>query len=113
MTVDASASDHHRGLLDGVRVVDLTDLRGALCARILADLGADVVRIERPGSADTSVDHRFRNANKRAVRLDPATPVGRARFDELLAQADVLVDNVDLARRVEHGVDPDDVARRH
>ena len=34
------------GVLSWMRVVDLTDLRGALCARILADLGADVIRVE-------------------------------------------------------------------
>ena len=39
------------GPLSWMRVVDLTDLRGALCARILADLGADVIRVERPRSA--------------------------------------------------------------
>lgn len=103
-----------RGLLDGLRVVDLTDMRGALCARILADLGAEVIRIQRPGDASTDTfEHRFRNANKRGVRLDPATAEGRAAFDALLAQADVLIDNVDLGDRARDGVDPDDVAQRH
>src|SRR3954471_20547463 len=75
-----------------MRVVDLTDLRGALCARILADLGADVVRVER-GTPPDSLAHAYRNANKRGVVLELDDPADRARLDELLAGADVLVEN--------------------
>src|ERR1700722_11570327 len=82
------------GPLSWLRVVDLTDMRGAMCARILADLGADVIRVERSGtSADglRSLAHRYRNANKRGALIDVASPGGRERLDALLAQADVLV----------------------
>jgi crotonobetainyl-CoA:carnitine CoA-transferase CaiB-like acyl-CoA transferase len=88
------------GPLSWMRVVDLTDLRGALCARILADLGADVIRIER-GEPNDSLAHAYRNANKRGVALD-ADDVDA--LDALLADADVLVENV--------GVD-DGLAERH
>src|SRR5205807_6902716 len=79
------------GPLSWLRVVDSTDLRGALCARILADLGADVVRVER-SSVDESLAYRYRNLNKRVVSLE-----GPAHLDELLADADVFVDNLALA----------------
>src|SRR3954447_5478540 len=92
------------GPLAWLKVVDLTDLRGALCARILADLGADVIRIE-PAEPLASLAHAYRNANKRGVVLDVHDPDGRARLDELLADADVLVENV--------GVPNASVAERH
>ncbi len=78
------------GPLSWLRVVDLTDLRGALCARILADFGADVIRVE-PKEPPDSLAHAYRNANKRGVVLDPGD---QAALDELLADADVLVENV-------------------
>ena len=81
------------GPLAGLRVVDLTDLRGALCARILADFGADVIRVER-GDPPDSLAHAYRNANKRGVVLDLAGADDRARLDALLTDADVLVENV-------------------
>jgi crotonobetainyl-CoA:carnitine CoA-transferase CaiB-like acyl-CoA transferase len=80
------------GPLSWLRVADLTDLRGALCARILADLGADVIRIERADPPD-SLAHAYRNANKRGVVLDPDDTSDRARLDDLLEHADVLVEN--------------------
>ena len=85
------------GPLSWMRVVDLTDLRGALCARILADLGADVIRVER-GDPPDSLAHAYRNANKRGVVLELDDPADRARLDELLANADVLVENCRLSR---------------
>lgn len=82
------------GPLDGVRVVDLTDMRGALCARILADLGADVLMIDDgtlPAEERERSAYRYRNANKRRVRLD--VEHDRGRLHELLASADVLIEN--------------------
>jgi crotonobetainyl-CoA:carnitine CoA-transferase CaiB-like acyl-CoA transferase len=83
------------GPLAWLRVVDVTDLRGALCARILADLGADVIRVER-GDPSDSLTHAYRNANKRAVVLDLDDEHDRSRLDDLLASADVLVENVGI-----------------
>jgi crotonobetainyl-CoA:carnitine CoA-transferase CaiB-like acyl-CoA transferase len=77
------------GPLSWLRVVDLTDLRGALCARILADFGAEVVRVERDEPPD-SLAHAYRNANKRSVVVDADDD---AALDALLADADVLVEN--------------------
>ncbi|MFN8028716.1 MAG: CoA transferase, partial [Acidimicrobiia bacterium] len=81
------------GPLSWLKVVDLTDLRGAMCARILADLGADVIRVEHT-APEPSLAHAYRNANKRSVVLDLTTTDGRSEFDTLLAAADVLVENV-------------------
>src|SRR6266403_1958152 len=97
-----------------LRVVDLTDLRGALAGRLLADLGANVVKIEPPGgdsdrlrapfaggiaAKDRSLAFLYRHANKRGATLDLGNPEGRRRLDELCDGADVLIENLDLRRR--------------
>lgn len=84
--------------LSYVRVVDLTDLRGALCGRMLADLGADVVKVESPDVLENervSNAYRYRNANKRGCVVDPHTTAGAAAFDALLAAADIVIDNAE------------------
>jgi crotonobetainyl-CoA:carnitine CoA-transferase CaiB-like acyl-CoA transferase len=92
-------------LLAGLRVLDLADEKGELCGRLLADLGAEVIRVEPSAGADsrrlhpmapdgeTSLYFAMRNAGKRGVRVDLETESGRARFDALLAQADVLIES--------------------
>lgn len=88
------------GLLADVRVLDLTDGFGALAARILGDLGAEVWRIEPPGggagaqrapraTTGSSLHHVVRNAGKNLLTLDPADEKDRAVVDGLLAGADV------------------------
>ncbi len=75
--------------LTDLRVVDHTDLRGALCARLLADLGADVARIPHRDD-DGEAGDRFRNARKRVVELDPES----AEWRQLLDRADVYIENL-------------------
>jgi crotonobetainyl-CoA:carnitine CoA-transferase CaiB-like acyl-CoA transferase len=109
--------------LAGVRVVDLADGRGELCGRLLADLGADVLRIERPGGgasrgfvplhAGVSLHFAWRNANKRGATLDVASAAGRARLAELLASCDVLLESAAPSEARELGLAPDDVAAQH
>lgn len=109
--------------LAGLRVVDLADEKGELCGRLLADLGADVLRIEPPGGARSrsippfhgaaSLGFAFRNAGKRGATLDLATPAGRARLHELLATADVLIESCAPAARARLALDPGDVLARH
>lgn len=94
--------------LRSCRVLDLTDRRGALCGRILADLGADVVRAA-PVTAGDPAD-TYRNANKRV--LPSGFPVGE-RLDALLERADVVVENLGAPRRVEVGLEPARVRDRH
>jgi crotonobetainyl-CoA:carnitine CoA-transferase CaiB-like acyl-CoA transferase len=116
------------GPLAHVRVVEVTDLRGAFAGRILADLGADVVKVEpragdpgrfRPPFAggcparDRSLPFLYRNANKRGTRLDLHDADGWHRFLTLCASADVLVENLGPAASRRHGLAPDEVRARH
>ncbi|HUP75514.1 MAG TPA: CoA transferase [Acidimicrobiales bacterium] len=105
-----------RGPLAHLRVVEVTDLRGALCGRILADLGADVVKVLRPTLAPSeyeSTAYRYRNANKRAAVIVLHSTDDRARFDALLDGADVLIENLGPAQQRAHELVPEQVARRH
>ena len=109
--------------LAGLRVVDLADENGELCGRLLADLGADVLRVEGPGGAisrglppfhaGASLGFAFRNAGKRGATLDLETGGGRARLHELLASADVLIESFAPAERARLALDPGDVLARH
>ena len=85
-----------------------------MCGRILADMGADVVHVQPPGSDGPAGAHLgsapvYRHANKRVLPL-PADPSG---LDELLARADILVENLEPDRRLELGLDPVAVEGRH
>jgi crotonobetainyl-CoA:carnitine CoA-transferase CaiB-like acyl-CoA transferase len=92
------------GPLQGLKVVDLTEhMAGPFCTMILADMGADVVKVERPGKGDSSRAmgdgsernpyFRYINRNKRSVTLDYKGPRGREVFLRLVDGADVLVEN--------------------
>ncbi len=88
--------------LSGLRVVDLADEKGELAGRLLADLGADVIRVEPldgavsrrlgPFHGDHSLYFAVRNANKRTVTLDLTTGDGRRGLFDLLGSADVLIE---------------------
>ncbi|MBB3751784.1 crotonobetainyl-CoA:carnitine CoA-transferase CaiB-like acyl-CoA transferase [Mycolicibacterium sp. BK634] len=90
-------------LLAAVRVLDLCDETGDGVTRLLADLGADVIKIEPPGGSPArharptldgvSVPFALHNANKRGTVLDPADDGDRDLFFELAAGADILVDS--------------------
>lgn len=107
MTASPAASPA-AGPLDGVRVLDLTDALAAYAGRLLADLGADVIRVEPPGERRTvepgpywaaagnrpvSLFERFVNAGKRSVTLDLAAPEAAGLVANLLASADVVVES--------------------
>ncbi|MBN9747784.1 formyl-CoA transferase [Amycolatopsis sp. A1MSW2902] len=92
--------------LDGVRVLDLTQWEaGSMCVQSLAFLGADVIKVERPGVGDSAriasadsadVDSLFflvLNSNKRSVTLNLRTERGKELLAELVKQADVFVEN--------------------
>lgn len=89
-------------LLDGVRVVELgSAITAPLAAMLLADLGADVVKVEPPGGdqfrggAGVKYGPTFiaYNRNKRGIVLDLATEADRAMLERLIADADVFIDN--------------------
>lgn len=85
--------------LEGVRVVDLADQVGEAAARLLADLGADTVKVEPPEGSPTrlswpshegrSLGFALRNANKRSARLDLTDPTALAEAQALIAAADI------------------------
>src|SRR5689334_16109440 len=86
-----------RGALSGIRVLDLADASGAYCGKLLADLGADVIRIEPPqGDASRGEPCAFAylNTSKRGVALDLADAAERARFLDLAADADAVLETL-------------------
>src|SRR6202789_4351693 len=107
------------GPLKGLRVFDLTRvLAGPTCVQMLADLGADVIKIERPGAGDdtrgfappvmpgTQESAYFVgvNRNKRSVTLDIAQPEGQAIARRLIAQCDILVENFKVGALAKYGL---------
>jgi alpha-methylacyl-CoA racemase len=83
------------GPLAGVRVVELAGIGpGPFAAMLLADLGADVVRVDRPGGTGLSVDPEYdvTNRNKRSVIVDLKAADGPSRVLDLAARADILVE---------------------
>ena len=116
--------------LDGIRILDLSRvLAGPWCTQTLADLGADVVKVERPpggghpGGDDTrgwgppflrgrdgadtheAAYYLGANRNKRSITCDIATPEGQALIRELAAKADVFVENYKVGDMVRYGLD--------
>jgi crotonobetainyl-CoA:carnitine CoA-transferase CaiB-like acyl-CoA transferase len=81
--------------LAGVRVIEWAEgFAGPLCARLLGDLGADVIKIETPAGDWTRGDPLFPalNYNKRSVIVDPTDPTALAFARELLASADIVIE---------------------
>ncbi|MAO81933.1 MAG: CoA transferase [Nocardioides sp.] len=107
------------GALSGIRVLDLTQvMSGPFCTMVLADLGADVIKIENPTHGDQTRkswgysvigdDSRAflsLNRNKRSVTLDLKTDEDRARFLELARTADVVIENFRPGVAARLGVD--------
>ena len=111
--------------LDGVRILDLTSEMGHYCGKLLADLGADVIKIEPPGGEpsrarapfwngepgrETSLRFWYFNANKRSATIDLGQFDGRWLFGQLVKTADIVIESWTAAERselAEHGVDPD------
>ena len=116
--------------LAGIRVVELASgVAGPFCARLLADYGAEVVKVELPGSGDEtrswgpfpgdeadlekSATFFFLNTNKRSVALDLDTAGDRDAILHLIDQADVLVSSHSAARLRGLGLDPESLAVRN
>ncbi|MFF4607207.1 CaiB/BaiF CoA transferase family protein [Streptomyces sp. NPDC001339] len=104
------------GPLSGVRVVELAGIGpGPFAAMLLADLGADVVRVDRPGGAGPGIDpaHDLTNRNKRSVLVDLKTPEGVAQVLELAERADVLVEGYRPGVAERLGVGPEECLARN
>ncbi|MFE6954767.1 CaiB/BaiF CoA transferase family protein [Streptomyces sp. NPDC057696] len=106
----AVAGMANSGPLAGVRVVELAGIGpGPFAAMLLADLGADVVRVDRPGGAGLAIDPEYdiTNRNKRSVIIDLKADDGAARVLDLVAKADVLIEGYRPGVAERLGVGPD------
>ena len=113
------------GALAGIKVLDLSRvLAGPWCTQILADLGADVVKVERPGVGDDTRQwgppflkdaegndthqasyYTACNRNKRSVTIDMASPEGQALIKQMAQEADIVVENFKVGGLKQYGLD--------
>ena len=118
------------GPLAGIRVLDLSRvLAGPWCSQTLADLGADVIKVERPGAgddtrawgppymkdgngADTTESAYFLSCNrgKRSITVDLSTVEGQAVVKRLACESDVLLENYKVGQLARYGLDPANLA---
>jgi crotonobetainyl-CoA:carnitine CoA-transferase CaiB-like acyl-CoA transferase len=106
--------------LDGYRVLDLSDIRGAHCAKTLAELGADVVKVEPPEGDPTrrmppfsgdmphpegSLWFAYYNTDKRGITLNLKTAEGRELFRTVCSRCDVIVESFAPGKMAEYGCD--------
>ena len=111
--------------LDGIRILDLSRvLAGPWCTQTLADLGADVIKIERPGTGDDTrtwgppflkddngdetaeaAYYLGANRNKRSVTCDISQPAGQALIRDLVQHCDVFVENFKVGDMARYGLD--------
>jgi crotonobetainyl-CoA:carnitine CoA-transferase CaiB-like acyl-CoA transferase len=114
-----------QGALAGLRVLDLSRvLAGPWAGQLLADLGADVIKVERPGTGDDtrtwgppwladgdgdptgeSAYYMSANRNKRSVTVDLSQPEGQALVKQLASKADVLIENFKVGGLSQYGLD--------
>jgi crotonobetainyl-CoA:carnitine CoA-transferase CaiB-like acyl-CoA transferase len=112
--------------LHGLRVLDASRiLAGPFCGQILGDLGAEVIKLERPGSGDDtrgwgppflrgfSAYFLSCNRNKRSLTLDIAQPEGAKLFHDLLERSDVLIENFRTNSAEHFGLTPDTLLAQH
>jgi crotonobetainyl-CoA:carnitine CoA-transferase CaiB-like acyl-CoA transferase len=113
-------SDNKGGALEGLRVLDLTRiLAGPLCAQMLGDMGADVIKVEPPGTGDDtrtwgppfvngeSAYFLGVNRNKRSLTLNMGVKAGQDVLARLVKKADVLVENFKLGTLEKWGITND------
>ena len=117
-----------QGPLAGVRVLDLSRiLAGPTATQLLGDFGADIIKVEKPGSGDDtrswgppflpddgsasreSAYYLCANRNKRSIEIDIASPKGQSTLLELLATCDVLIENFKVGGLKKYGLSYDDV----
>ena len=114
------------GPLDGARILEIGGELGGWCGKLLADMGADVVKVEPPGGDETrayppyyrgephidrSLYFWHYNANKRGVTLDAGKPEGRELFTRMAAQADAVIDSLPPGRMDALGIGYDALDR--
>ncbi|MBO0680835.1 CoA transferase [Mycolicibacterium sp. S2-37] len=114
--------------LTGLRIVELAEsVAGEYCGKLLADLGADVVKVEPPGTGsatrsiaprigdgpDGSLVFGYLNTNKRSVAIDLGAPDGRHHLHHLIAEADAVVDDHGAAWLAAAQLAPPEAIERH
>ncbi len=113
-------------VLDSIRVVEMTEaLAGPYCAMLLGDFGADVIKVERPGTGDQSRNwgppfvgsesayYLAANRNKRSITLNYDHPRGAEALHKLLASVDVFICNQpSLASLQKRGIDPESLCAK-
>ena len=125
MNPDNTESTTQQGALSHLKVLDLSRvLAGPWCTQMLADLGADVVKVERPGAGDDTrhwgppflKDARGHdtdqatyftacNRNKRSITIDMAKPAGQALIRQMALSSDILVENFKVGGLANYGLD--------
>jgi len=112
-------------VLDGIRILDLTRIvAGPFATVVLADLGADVIKVERPGSGDDyrygpspkgelSLSFQNTNRGKRSITLDVRVPEGRDIFLRLVENADAVVENFRSGWLADQGLAPAVIQERN
>ena len=109
------------GALHGIKVLDLSRvLAGPSCTQVLADLGAEVIKVERPHigdetrhwappvfSDDTSAYYATINRNKKSLTVDITTPAGQTIIKQLIADSDIVVENFKVGGLKKYGLDYD------
>lgn len=121
------------GPLSNLRVIDLSRvLAGPSCTQLLGDLGADIIKIEKPGEGDDtrkwgppfmkdssgqdtteSAYYLCCNRNKRSLAVDITQPEGQKIIHDLLSQADILIENFKVGGLKKYGLDYDSVKAKH
>jgi benzylsuccinate CoA-transferase BbsE subunit len=112
--------EEKEALLAGIRILDLADEKASFCSKLLADLGAYVVKVEKPGGdtsrnigpfsgnlpyPETSLFFNYNNTNKRGITLNLENKVGREIFLRLVRKSDVVVETFPPAYLKELGLD--------
>ena len=125
MTPETDKSTPPQGALSHLKVLDLSRvLAGPWCTQILADLGADVIKVERPGvgddtrhwgppflqdangnDTDQATYFTACNRNKRSITIDMAQPKGQALIRQMALQSDILVENFKVGGLAQYGLD--------
>ena len=118
---NATGNDVPQGALQGIKVLDLSRvLAGPSCTQVLADLGAEVIKVERPKIGDetrhwappafsdeTSAYYATINRNKKSLTVDITTPAGQKIIKQLAADSDIVVENFKVGGLKKYGLDYD------
>src|ERR1700693_1191696 len=118
--MNPSANPQHGLPLEGIRVIEFTHMvMGPTCGMILADLGAEVIKIEPPGGDKTRNlpglgigFFRAFNRNKKSVVLDLQSPEGHAHALDLIGRCDVMVENFRPGMMAKLGLDYETLSKK-